>query len=75
MERLGAVLGATCGARLRGWGESADTVERPSVLLRFLAGQAQQLRPAGVVNGFGELCAGEPGHGQVLGVDRLVVAD
>jgi hypothetical protein len=50
-------------------------VERPSVLLRFLAGQAQQLRPAGVVNGFGELCAGEPGHGQVLGVDRLVVAD
>jgi hypothetical protein len=44
-------------------------------MIGFLADQAQQLRPSGVVNGFGEPGPGEPGPGQVLGVDRLAVAD
>src|SRR5262249_60819333 len=66
VQRLGAVVGAACGAGLRGGGEPADPVERPPVLLRFLADQAQQLRPSGVVNRFCEPGPGEPGHGQVL---------
>ena len=75
LERLGAVL----APHVEQVGEVGVNrpilVERRPYCAGFLADQAQQLGPPGVVNGFGEPGAGEPGHGQVLGVDRLAVAD
>ena len=74
-KRLGAVLDSARRAHLGGGLEPADPGERPSVVRCLLLQQPQELSPPRVVHGPGQPGAREPGYGQVLGVDRLVVAD
>src|SRR5580704_11695899 len=74
-ERLRAVFHAAGRADLAGRLEPAHLGERAAVPGRLLSDAPDQLGPAGVGDRLGQPGAGHAGHAQVLGVDRLVVAD
>src|SRR5580704_5638320 len=74
-ERLRAVLYAAGRADLAGRLEPAHLGERAAVLSRLLSDAPDQLGPAGVGDRLGQTGPGQPGYGEVFGVDRLVVAD